>query len=494
MVVVVVIVGHSNVGKSTLFNTLTRTRDAIVADFPGLTRDRIYGLCKIQGRKFILIDTSGIDNTSQNNKNISYQQSLLAIKEADIVLFMVDARIGLISADYEIAKYLRLQNKIVFLIANKIDGMNLETAMIDYHALGLGKIYPITALHNRGIIKLLETDLLPYIDKISLQISSNDLSYVNWKNLIAEKYHKSFNSIKISQNDNIPIKLAIIGRPNVGKSTLINCMLGEERVTVYDIPGTTRDSVYIPMKRYSRQYILIDTAGVRKRSKISNIVEKFSVMKTLKAIESANVVILVIDAYEGVLDQDLSLLNLILNHGRALVIVINKWDILSKNIQIQIKKTINLRFSFINFANIHFISALHGLGIDKLFKLINKAYDDATKHISTALLTRIMNMAVNHHQPPLVHNRRRVKLKYAHSGGYNPPTIVIHGNQLQDLSNSYKRYLINYFRDALNIIGTPIRISFKESINPYAAKRNILTPNQQRKRKRLIKYVKNNKH
>lgn len=290
----------------------------------------------------------------------------------------------------------------------------------------------------------------------------------------------------------LPIKLAIVGRPNVGKSTLTNRILGEDRVVVYDMPGTTRDSIYIPMQRDDREYILIDTAGVRKRGKITDTVEKFSVIKTLQAIEDANVVLLVIDAREGISDQDLSLLGFILNSGRSLVIVVNKWDGLTQEIKDEVKETLDYRLGFIDFARVHFISALHGSGVGNLFESVTEAYDCSTKRVNTSMLTRIMNMAAEDHQPPLVRGRR-VKLKYAHAGGYNPPIVVIHGNQVKDLPDSYKRYLMNYFRRSLNVMGTPIRIQFKEGDNPFAGKRNLLTPTQQRKRKRLLSHLKKNK-
>ena len=460
MIPVVALVGRPNVGKSTLFNRLTRTRDALVADFPGLTRDRKYGRAEVEGREFICIDTGGIDGTEEGVETRMAEQSLLAIEEADVVLFMVDARAGLMPADIAIAKHLRSREKPTFLVANKTDGIDVDQAMADFWSLGLGDIYPIAASHGRGVTSLLEQALLPWVDEVNPQ--------------------------------DLPIKLAIVGRPNVGKSTLTNRILGEDRVVVYDMPGTTRDSIYIPMQRDEREYVLIDTAGVRKRGKITDVVEKFSVIKTLQAIEDANVVLLVIDAREGISDQDLSLLGFILNSGRSLVIVVNKWDGLSQEVKEQVKETLDYRLGFIDFARVHFISALHGSGVGNLFESVREAYDSATRRVSTAMLTRIMNMAAEDHQPPLVRGRR-VKLKYAHAGGYNPPIVVIHGNQVKDLPDSYKRYLMNYFRKSLDVMGTPIRIQFKEGENPFANKRNTLTPNQMRKRKRLIKHIKKSK-
>ncbi|ADU70224.1 ribosome biogenesis GTPase Der [Pantoea sp. At-9b] len=495
MVPVVALVGRPNVGKSTLFNRLTRTRDALVADFPGLTRDRKYGRAEVEGREFIVIDTGGIDGTEEGVENRMAEQSLLAIEEADVVLFLVDARAGVMPADQQIANHLRSRQKATFLVANKTDGLDPEAAVLDFYALGLGEIHAIAASHGRGVTSLLETALLPWMDEVApLEVSEEDENEAYWAALAAEENGEELEEEEEDDFDptTLPIKLAIVGRPNVGKSTLTNRILGEDRVVVYDMPGTTRDSIYIPMERDDREYILIDTAGVRKRGKITDTVEKFSVIKTLQAIEDANVVMLVIDARAGISDQDLSLLGFILNSGRSLVIVVNKWDGLSQEVKDEVKETLDFRLGFIDFARVHFISALHGSGVGNLFESVTEAYDCSTKRVNTSMLTRIMNMAAEDHQPPLVRGRR-VKLKYAHAGGYNPPIVVIHGNQVKDLPDSYKRYLMNYFRRSLNVMGTPIRIQFKEGDNPYAGKRNLLTPTQQRKRKRLMAHLKKNK-
>ncbi|VEB95853.1 GTP-binding protein EngA [Cedecea lapagei] len=501
MVPVVALVGRPNVGKSTLFNRLTRTRDALVADFPGLTRDRKYGRAEVEGREFICIDTGGIDGTEDGVETRMAEQSLLAIEEADVVLFMVDARAGLMPADEAIAQHLRSRQKPTFLVANKTDGLDPDQAVIDFYSLGLGEIHPIAASHGRGVTSLLEHVLVPWMDDVDPREQPEEMdedeaywAAFNAKNGIVsedEEFEEEEEEEAFNPQD-LPIKLAIVGRPNVGKSTLTNRILGEERVVVYDMPGTTRDSIYIPMERDEREFVLIDTAGVRKRGKITDTVEKFSVIKTLQAIEDANVVLLVIDAREGISDQDLSLLGFILNSGRSLVIVVNKWDGLSNEVREQVKETLDYRLGFIDFARVHFISALHGSGVGNLFESVREAYDSSTRRVSTALLTRIMNMAAEDHQPPLVRGRR-VKLKYAHAGGYNPPIVVIHGNQVKDLPDSYKRYLMNYFRKSLDVMGTPIRIQFKEGENPFAGKRNTLTPNQLRKRKRLIKHIKKGK-
>ncbi len=493
MVPVVALVGRPNVGKSTLFNRLTRTRDALVADFPGLTRDRKYGRAEVEGREFICIDTGGIDGTEEGVETRMAEQSLLAIEEADVVLFMVDARAGLMPADEAIAKHLRSRQKPTFLVANKTDGLDPDQAVVDFWSLGLGDIHPIAASHGRGVTGLLEHVLMPFMDDIAPQEEvDEDAEY--WAEFAA-KNGVEVEGVELEEDvddfnpQDLPIKIAIVGRPNVGKSTLTNRILGEDRVVVYDMPGTTRDSIYIPMERDEREYVIIDTAGVRKRGKITETVEKFSVIKTLQAIEDANVVLLVIDAREGISDQDLSLLGFVLNSGRSLVIVVNKWDGLNNEVKEQVKEQLDYRLGFIDFARVHFISALHGSGVGNLFESIREAYDSSTRRVSTAMLTRIMTMASEDHQPPMVRGRR-VKMKYAHAGGYNPPIVVIHGNQVKDLPDSYKRYLMNYFRKSLDVMGTPIRIQFKNSDNPFADKRNTLTPNQLRKRKRLMKHIK----
>ncbi|MBF7981546.1 MULTISPECIES: ribosome biogenesis GTPase Der [Rahnella] len=494
MIPVVALVGRPNVGKSTLFNRLTKTRDALVADFPGLTRDRKYGRAEIEGNEFIIVDTGGIDGTEDGVETRMAGQSLLAIEEADIVLFMVDARAGLMPADQGIAQHLRSREKATFLVANKTDGLDPDSATGDFYSLGLGEVYAIAASHGRGVAQLIEHVLVPFVGEKpeEVELTEEEANAAYW----AEQ-EATGDEIPEDEEDNfdpttLPIKLAIVGRPNVGKSTLTNRILGEERVVVYDMPGTTRDSIYIPMVRDEREYVLIDTAGVRKRGKVTETVEKFSVIKTLKAIEDANVVMLVIDARDSISDQDLSLLGFILNSGRSLLIVVNKWDGMSEEARAQVKDQLDLRLGFVDFARIHFISALHGSGVGNLFESVIEAYTCATTRVSTSLLTRIMQMAADDHQPPLV-NGRRVKLKYAHAGGYNPPIVVIHGNQVKDLADSYKRYLMNYFRRSLKVMGTPIRIQFKEGENPFEGKRNTLTPNQMRKRKRLMSHLKKSK-
>ena len=505
---VVALVGRPNVGKSTLFNRLTRTRDALVADFPGLTRDRKYGQAHLAGHDFIVIDTGGIDGTEEGVEEKMAEQSLLAIEEADIVLFLVDARAGLTSADIGIANYLRQrQNKTTVVVANKVDGIDADSHCAEFYQLGLGEIAQIAASQGRGIVSLMEQVLTPLAEKMAEDAEKTEESAVETTDVSSEttefdEWDEDFDfsneedtallDEELAQEqtpDKQNIKIAIVGRPNVGKSTLTNRILGEDRVVVYDMPGTTRDSIYIPMERDGQNYTLIDTAGVRKRGKVHLAVEKFSVIKTLQAIQDANVVLLVIDARENISDQDLSLLGFILNAGRSLVIVVNKWDGLDTDVKDRVKSELDRRLDFIDFARVHFISALHGSGVGNLFDSVKEAYECATQKMTTSMLTRILQIAVDEHQPPMI-GGRRVKLKYAHPGGYNPPIIVIHGNQVDKLPDSYKRYLSNHFRRSLKIIGSPIRLQFQEGNNPFAGRRNKLTPNQLRKRKRLMKFIK----
>lgn len=438
---VVAIVGRPNVGKSTLFNRLTKSRDAIVADRPGLTRDRQYGYCQHDDRHFIVVDTGGIGENENPIDDLMAAQAFHAIKEASVLLFMVDARDGLTASDQAVAERLRKYNKPTLLVLNKIDGINADESASEFYQLGLGDVIPISASHGRGVQSLLQL-VLPLLPATS----------------------------EVSENQIQGVKLAIVGKPNVGKSTLVNRMLGEERVIVSDMPGTTRDSIYVPMERRGKQYTLIDTAGVRRRGKVYDVVEKFSVIKTLQSIEEANVVVCVLDAREGVAEQDLRVLGFVLEAGRALVIAVNKWDGLSEEEKKTVKTELNRRLDFVSFAKIHFISALHGTGVGDLFRFIDKAYQSSTKTLSTPEVTRILEQAVAGHQPPLV-GGHRIKLRYAHAGGQNPPIIVIHGSQASSLPLSYIRYLENYYRDALKLVGTPIRIQLKTTENPYKDQR-----------------------
>lgn len=462
MIPVIAIIGRPNVGKSTLFNELTKSREALVVDLPGVTRDRQYGEGKIGNRPFIVIDTGGLGIQEKQMEILTAAQSWQAVTEADVVLFLVDGRSGLVPTDVTIANSLRLKEKSVYLVVNKTDGLDPTIAVADFYALGLGEPIPIAASHGRGVLALIEQVLNPFPVPLSCDEQAETVT---------------------------GIKMAIVGRPNVGKSTLVNRMLGADRVIVFDAPGTTRDSIYIPFKRAHQQYTIIDTAGVRRKSRISETVEKFSVVKTLQAIEDCQVVILVLDATEGVTDQDLSLLAFVLEAGRSLVIAVNKWDGLSDEHRLMIKRTLKYRLTFVSFAAVQFISALHGTGVGNLFDLVWQAYLSATKELSTPLLTRTLAALVKEHAPPLVQGRR-IKLRYAHAGGHRPPLIVIHGNQTEHISESYKRYLINAFRKRLKLIGTPIRLEFKTSDNPFAGRRNKLTPRQKYKRARLRGYIK----
>lgn len=488
MTPVIALVGRPNVGKSTLFNRLTRTRDALVADFPGLTRDRKYGQANLAGREFIVIDTGGINGDEEGIDAKMADQSLLAIEEADAVLFLVDARAGLTVADQAIAEHLRKQEKKVFLVANKTDGLDGDVAVAEFYALAFGDIYQVSASQGRGTNILIE-EALAHVEVINPEeeeIFSDVDPFVNGELLPDEEEEEQADYARL------PIKLAMIGCPNVGKSTLVNRILGEERVVVYDMPGTTRDSIYIPMERDGRNYMLIDTAGVRRRKNISEAVEKFSIVKALQAIEDANVVLMVFDARVGVTAQDLTLLGFAINSGRSIVIAVNKWDGLNTDVKDRIKSELDRRLGFIDFARIHFISALHGTGVGHLFESITEAFDSSTKRVSTSMLTRILRMAVDDHQPPM-HAGRRVKLRYAHAGGYNPPLIVVHGNQVTKLADSYRRYLINYFRRSLKIMGTPIKVDFRDSENPFADKKNNLSLSQQKKRRRMMSHYKSKK-
>ncbi|ACA85836.1 MULTISPECIES: ribosome biogenesis GTPase Der [Shewanella] len=488
MIPVVALVGRPNVGKSTLFNRLTRTRDALVADYPGLTRDRKYGRAHLSGYEFIVVDTGGIDGTEEGIETHMAEQSMAAIEEADVVLFLTDARAGLTAADQAISEHLRRREKTTFVVANKVDGIDADSACAEFWALGLGEVYQMAAAQGRGVTNMIEYALAPYAEALGLNRDGDDEEEKEEREYTEEEAEAEQTRLQ-----DLPIKLAVIGKPNVGKSTLTNRILGEERVVVYDAPGTTRDSIYIPMERDGREYVLIDTAGVRRRSKVNETVEKFSVIKTLKAVEDCNVVLLIVDAREGIAEQDLGLLGFALNAGRALVIAVNKWDGIDQDIKDRVKSELDRRLGFIDFARIHFISALHGTGVGHLFESVQEAYESATRRVSTSMLTRIMQMAQDDHQPPMV-NGRRVKLKYAHAGGYNPPIVVVHGNQVKKLPDSYKRFMMNYYRRSLKVMGTPIQVRFQDGDNPFEGMNTKkLTVSQERRRKRMMTHIKDKK-
>lgn len=460
MIPVIALVGRPNVGKSTLFNRLTRTQDALVADLPGLTRDRQYGKAAFRNKPYIIIDTGGIGVDNLEVDSLMSKQSTLAIEEADIIFFIVDGRAGISSVDQDITQKLRNLSKPIFLVVNKVDGLDAEIASVDFQSLALGQTYPISASHGRGIENLLQTAT---IDFPQATADSSDALETT--------------------------KIAFVGRPNVGKSTLVNRILGEERVVVYDQPGTTRDSISVPLTRANKNYILIDTAGVRKKGRIDEKIEKFSIIKTLQSIQEAHVCLMLFDAKEGVTAQDLHLLGFIIQSGKALVIVVNKWDGLDEEHKERVRQDISRRLIFLNFAKIRYISALHGSGVGLLFKDIDQAYASATRKFSTPKLTQLLQDIIQEHAPPLV-NGRRIKMRYAHAGGHNPPLIIIHGNQLEAVPDSYKRYLTKAFTTQLDLFGTPLKIEFKSGQNPYQGKKNKLTESQVRKRKRLIKHLK----
>jgi GTP-binding protein len=465
---VIAIVGRPNVGKSTFFNCLTKTRNALVLDTPGVTRDRHYGQGKVGPKPYIVIDTAGLTTQEEGLEEVMADHAYLAVKEAEVVLFLVDAQAGLLSTDRDIALKLRVLNKKVLLVTNKIDGVNPDLALGDFYALGFGEPHSIAASRSRGVVKLMEKvcALLPDLANTDEPDSEFD------SEAAAEP-----------EIETKGIKVAIVGRPNVGKSTLVNRLLGEERVIVYDLPGTTRDSIFLPIHRQGKDYTLIDTAGVRRRNRIDETVEKFSVVKSLQAIEIANVVIMVLDARAGLSEQDLNLLGFVLDSGRALVIAVNKWDNLEEEKKIAIKAELERRLQFVSFARLFFISALHGTGVGNLYQAVDQAYESATRVLPTPMLTRCLETALLEWQPPLVKGRR-IKLRYAHAGGHNPPIIVIHGNQTESMPEHYKRYLINYFHQALKIVGSPLRVLFKTGENPFKDKKDNLTPIERHKKRR----------
>jgi GTP-binding protein len=458
MLPVVTLVGRPNVGKSTLFNRLTRSRDALVANFPGLTRDRQYGVGRLGPGPYIVVDTGGLSGEAEGVDALMERQVALAIEEADQLLFMVDARDGCTSTDIEIAGRLRRTGKPLALVVNKTDHADPAVACAEFHALGLGEPFAIAATQGRGVTHLIEHvfETLPFGEA--------------------------------ETSDEAGIKVAVVGRPNAGKSTLINRLLGEERLIAFDKPGTTRDSIYIPFERDGHRYTLIDTAGVRRRARVTEVIEKFSIIKTLQAIDACNVVILVLDAQQGIGEHDATLAGHVLESGRALVIAVNKWDGLDQERRAAIRDAIARRLGFLDFAATHFISALHGSGVGLLLEEVERVYANATRDISTPELNRVLEALVREHQPPLVRGRR-IKLRYAHQGGRNPPIIVIHGSQTDALPEAYRRYLINRFRKALALDGTPMRLELRSGTNPFEGRRNPLSPRQVEKRQRLKRFV-----
>ena len=441
---VLALVGRPNVGKSTLFNRLTKSRDAIVADYAGLTRDRHYGQGKQGKYEYIVIDTGGFEPTAESGiyKEMA-KQTRQAVAEADVVLFVLDARGGVSTQDHDIANYLRRLGKPVLLVANKAEGMKEGAHLVEFFELGLGEALPVSAAHGQGINNLAELALAP-------------LNLFDGEPLEPEA-------------DNGAIKLAVAGRPNVGKSTLINTWLGEERLVAFDLPGTTRDAITVPFERGGQLFELIDTAGLRRRGKVFEAIEKFSVVKTLHAIESANVVLLLLDATQGVTDQDAHIAGFILESGRAVVLAVNKWDAVDAYQRELVQRSIETRLPFLKFADIHFISAIKRQGLGPVWKSIADAHRSAMCKMSTPVLTRLLLEAVQFQSPKRA-GMFRPKLRYAHQGGMNPPLIVIHGNSLEHVTDSYKRFLEGRFRKEFKLVGTPLRIQLKTSSNPYADK------------------------
>jgi GTP-binding protein len=463
------LVGRPNVGKSTLFNRLTKSRDALVADFPGLTRDRKYGQGVLGERDYLVIDTGGLSGEDVGIDEYMANQTWLAVDEANTVLFMVDAKDGLTNADHLVADRLRKAGKNVYLVVNKTDTCDPDQAIAEFAQLGFKDVFAVAASQGRGVTQMI---------------------------------NKLLENFPIEEEETIPaehadsIRIAFVGRPNVGKSTLINRIMGEERVVAFDQPGTTRDSIYVPYERDGQKYTLIDTAGVRRKAKVKEAIETFSIIKTLSAIDHAHVVIMLLDAHETVSDQDAHLLGLILDAGRSLVVAINKWDGIDEYQKEQIKTKLEVKLPFLDFADKHFISALHGTGVGHLYKSVNEAYDSAMLDVPTSRMTRILQTATEAHQLPIVATRR-IKLRYAHQGGSNPFTVIIHGNQTNRVPGSYKRFLMNYFRETLKLKGTQVKIEFKTGENPFEGKddkRAKLSPSQIHRQKKKNPHKVSNKN
>ena len=455
MLPIVALVGRPNVGKSTLFNVLTGTRDAIVADVPGLTRDRQYGFGRLGPAPSVLIDTGGLVENPRGIEAQMRAQTERAVAEADRLIFIVDARAGLTPEDQFVARELRRSGKPVTLAVNKAEGLDADAACAEFHALGFGAPLAVSASHGAGCEDLMEQVLAGLTPQPAAAQESG------------------------------AIRMAIIGRPNVGKSTLVNRLLGEERVIASEEPGTTRDSILVPFERDGRSFLLIDTAGVRRRARVEDDVERASVAKTLQAIDEAHVVILVLDAHEGVAEQDASVLGLALERGRALIIAVNKWDGIAAEQREEIRRQLALKLDFVPFAPLHFISARHGTGVGELVHSTVRAYEAAMRTLPTRELTRTLEQALSAHQPPLVRGRR-IKLRYAHQGGRNPPRIVIHGNQTASVPEAYTRYLANVFRKTYDLFATPVFIEYRTDPNPYQRERRV-RPRRDAARRRVVK-------
>jgi GTP-binding protein len=460
----VAIVGRPNVGKSTLFNRLTHSKKALVADVPGLTRDTKIGFATYGNYPYVVIDTGGIERQRKEPLQLSIEKRAFAVaKESDYVFFVLDGQQGLSPDEQSLGMELRALGSKIIIVVNKCENLEENNIIAEFCSLGFRNIVPISALQGIGLERLLS------------------MVTKTWPNLVSDQ--------KPVDLDNKAIKVAIVGRPNVGKSTLVNRMLKEDRMITHDGPGTTRDSIDTPYERGGKRYIFIDTAGVRRKSKTTGTAEKFSVVQTLHSINRATVVVLVVDAREGVVDQDLSLIGLVLASGRSLLIAVNKWDGLDTAQKTHVKRELDRRLGFARFSEIRFLSALIGTGVNSLYGSINSIWKAATASHKTPELTRLLQRAVEEHQPPLIQGRR-IKLRFSHMGGKAPPTIVIHGNQVERVPSSYRRYLENYFRKSLNLVGTPIELEFRQTKNPYSHQKNTLTKRQIARRKRMIRHTK----
>jgi len=463
MLPLVALVGRPNVGKSTLFNALTRSRDALVHDQPGVTRDRHYGVCRLEpGRPFAVVDTGGLSGEEIGLAGATARQARAGAEEADLIVFVVDAREGLAALDREIVGWLRKTGKPLLLAVNKTDGLEEQACMAEFAKFGIADALPLAASHQRGVPDLVERiqERLP-VDR--------DLS--------------------VLEDDPKRIRVAFVGRPNVGKSTLVNRMLGEERMIASDVPGTTRDSIAVDLERDGKLYRLIDTAGLRRRGRVEEAVEKFSAFKTLASIEHCQVAVVLIDGTEGVTDQDATVLGHVLEAGRGLVVAVNKWDGLGTYEREQNRVQLERKLAFAPWAERITISALHGSGLRELFRAIHRAHASVTRSFGTSEINRALEVAYQTHPPPTVRGHAP-KMRYGHSGGGTPPTFIIHGTRLKGLPESYRRYLENFFRKRFKLVGTPLRFEFREGENPYEGKKNPLTERQQAKRRRLLRFAK----
>ncbi len=463
MLPLVALVGRPNVGKSTIFNALTRTRDALVHDQPGVTRDRNYGVCRLdEDNPFLVVDTGGISEDDEGLAGATADQARAAAGEADLILFVVDARDGTSALDDEILSWLRKLSRPTLLLINKIDGTNEDTVRAEFARYGFSEMLTVSAAHRQGLDDLLEE----VVQRLPEEGSGEEMD-----------------------NDPNRMRIAFVGRPNVGKSTLVNRILGEERMIASEVPGTTRDSIAVDLERDGREYRLIDTAGLRRRGRVEEVVEKFSVIKTLQAIEQCQVAVLMLDASEGVTDQDATVLGAVLDAGRALVVAINKWDGLTDYQREQAEALVSRKLGFVPWAETVRISAKHGSGLRELFRAIHQAHASATHEFSTSEVNKALEIAYETNPPPAIRGHVS-KLRYVHPGGSNPPTFIVHGTRLKELPESYKRYLENFFRKRFKLIGTPVQFIFREGANPYEGKKNVLSDRQIAKKKRLIKHVK----